>query len=104
MDTNKIIEELAKAGYTITAPDHLPRPSAPPDDGPERMRPYLLATKHADGAWSGKDMKAIRAARREYNEGLVELSQVTQHGWTRMYRIPRKVPVPHRWYFTKDML
>lgn len=102
MDASKLIEELAKAGYTITPPQ--PATLTPPDDGEERLRPYLLATKQADGAWSGRDMKAIRAARREYNEGLIELSQVTQHGWTRMYRIPRKVPVPHRWYFTKDML
>jgi xanthine/CO dehydrogenase XdhC/CoxF family maturation factor len=122
IDTGRILAELAKAGYHITdtarklhvtvdqVKDAVREGSqdwpdiGQDDGGPVSLRPHLVATKRADETWSREDDKAIRMARRKYNAGLVEISQMSRDGWTRMYAIPRREQCAPRNYFPAEML
>jgi hypothetical protein len=121
MDTQQVLAELRKVGFKVgTAALNLDIPvdqvvevvqqggKSPsrrkPEPPPAHLAPYLVATKPSDDAWPLEMDRGIRQARYAHNAGTHTLSQRTEKGWTRLYLIPLKTPVPYRGFFPPEML
>lgn len=110
MNAETILAELKKAGYDPSrvacklqisyseVVNILAGVNKPPIESSRKdLAPYQVAVKRSDRGWG--DRNAVLAARRAYNAGTHELVQHQKDGWTWLYSVPRKDPVPPRKYF-----